>query len=137
MHIVIGIGATALEDFDSFTRAREEIAAADVVLGLDSGEIRDLKGDALVTTYVLEGAENVLMECCAQIKAAWEETVDPEKNHLGHYAAGMWLFYWPGPDLRLTRELVNQGRCDDLRKSARAFIASGFGAQTELATADA
>lgn len=107
---------------------------ADAIVALrGDGTGTELKHGWPVDVLTFDGAGDAMMECCFQIKKAWEQTVPDEKQHLGHAAVGMWLFYWPAKDLKMTWELVRQGRVDDIRESASKFIASGFGAVPSLA----
>jgi hypothetical protein len=130
MKTVIGVGVSALEDFESFGEVVEaEIDQAVAVIALQpDGDARELKSGDEISVYVFDGAEGALFECLEQIKLAWEESA-LENGHLGHAAAGMWLFYWIAPDLSSMRQLVRAGRVDDLRAAARSYIEAGFGSQ--------
>jgi hypothetical protein len=128
VNIVLGVGVSKIEDFESFGLDVEyEVEQAVAVIALQpDGEARDLKRGDEISVYVFDGAEGALFECLEQIKLAWEDSA-AENGHLGHAAAGHWLFYWIAPDLSSMRQLVRTGRVDDLRAAARSYIESGFG----------
>lgn len=128
MSIVLGVGVHKIEDFESFGELVEDkVDQADVVIALQpDGEARELKSGDEIPVYVFDGTEGALFECLEQIKRAWEDSAI-ENGHLGHAAAGHWLFYWIAPDLSSMRQLVRAGRVDDLRAAAHSYIESGFG----------
>lgn len=127
---VIGIGVGELEDFAAFGQeVVDEVDRARAVIALrKDGWAVDLLSGQETNVYIYDDPESALFDCAEQIKFAWEQN-SPEDGHLGHAAAGMWLFYWLAPDLSSMRQLVRAGRLDDLRVAAKGFIDSGFGAK--------
>src|SRR5665213_732400 len=108
MKIVLGLGAYDAAQLQSFFDIPEGV---ELILLKPDGTAWARSGDE-VEVVSFDGAQDALMECCQQIKKAWEDQMPAETQHLGHAAVGMWLFYWPTEERRLTWELVRQGRVD-------------------------
>lgn len=126
--VVIGIGARRAEDFGALgAEAGEAARDADVLVAVREGEAIDLRSGDPVPLYLLDDVDPVLLECCERIKVAWEAK-HLENAHLGHAAAGFWLFYWVAPDARSISRLARIGDAAGLRRAASDYIDSGFAA---------
>jgi hypothetical protein len=123
MRAIVGVGAESLDDFAAFGDVADN---ADIAIGITAAGARDLREGVEVDVYYLDDAEGVLVECMERIKTAWEQA-KPDKAALGHQAAGFWVFYWLGAEMKSIRRLVLESRASELRAAAADYIDSGFG----------
>jgi len=102
--------------------------SADILVTINAkGEATEHKQGLAVDYVEIDPADCTLIECMDRIKAEWERTAPAEKAHLGHAAAGSWLYYWLSGNLEPITQLAYEGRSEDLRAAADDYISSALG----------
>lgn len=124
----MGVGARRLDDWALLggQEAIDDVSTADVIIALNDDGAVDLKTGDECEVFVFESAGVVLFDCCDRIKRAWEST-HTDEDHLGHAAAGFWMYYWFAPDFSTIRQLALSGRIKEMKEAATDYITADFG----------